>query len=92
MHCGDDGVTQFDVIYAELNMATEDDVSTVSDYTTDVVEGANLSERFRVLPGGKGKASFSVTPVLVDFSRLLQQQQLNRSGTQSSTSIISGVC
>ena len=70
-------------------MATADDASSsqFDSSRTDVLEGASLSERFKI---EGSKFSLSVTPVLVDFRRLLQQEKLRRT-SGSSLSVIPGV-
>lgn len=70
-------------------MATEDDASSTqfNSSKSDILEGASLSERFQV---EGSKCSLSVTPVLVDFRRLLQQEKLGR-GSKELLSVIPGV-
>ena len=70
-------------------MATADDASSsqLDSSSTDVLEGASLSERFKI---EGSKCSLSVTPILVDFRRLLQQEKLRKT-SDSSLSVIPGV-
>lgn len=68
----------------------------INDSCSDVVEGASINNRFTVekrsgTDAGKCDFSVSVTPVMVDFKRLLQQQNICGKASGESLSVIAGV-